>query len=94
MEEARATSGRAIAYCRVSSGDQRGGLDRQAIRVVEGANAAGLAVSEVVKEIGSGLNGKRRKLHRATSWPGSASTTWNWRAGAGRLSAGPNRLCP
>ncbi len=56
----------------MSSGDQRGGLDRQAIRVVEGANAAGLAVSEVVKEIGSGLNGKRRKLHRVLADPSAA----------------------
>jgi putative resolvase len=39
---------------------------------VEGANAQGLAVGEVVKEIGSGLNGKRRKLHRVLADPTAA----------------------
>lgn len=64
VEEAAPAEGRVIAYCRVSSGDQKDDLDRQAIRVVEGANKQGLPVAEVVKEVGSGLNGKRRKLHR------------------------------
>jgi putative resolvase len=72
VEETTAASGRVVAYCRVSSADQRGDLDRQAIRVVEGANAAGLAVGEVVKEIGSGLNGKRGKLHRILADPSAA----------------------
>lgn len=39
------------------------------MRVVEGANAQGLAVGEVVKEIGSGLTGERRKLHRVLADP-------------------------
>lgn len=64
VEEVVTAEGRVIAYCRVSSGDQKDDLDRQAIRVVEGANKQGLPVAEVVKEIDSGLNGKRRKLHR------------------------------
>ncbi|MGW3564261.1 IS607 family transposase [Streptomyces sp. NPDC000941] len=64
-----AAQGRVVAYCRVSSADRKPDLDRQAIRVVEGANRLGLAVSEVVKEIGSGLNGRRRKLHRVLSDP-------------------------
>jgi putative resolvase len=64
VEEAPVASGRVVAYCRVSSGDQKGDLDRQALRVVEGANALGLPVGEIVKEVGSGLDGKRRKLRR------------------------------
>src|SRR5450759_3613442 len=38
-------------------------------RVVLGATWQGLAVSEVVTEVGSGLNGPRRKLHRILSDP-------------------------
>ncbi|MFE9610381.1 IS607 family transposase [Streptomyces sp. NPDC006012] len=57
-------SGRVVAYCRVSSADQKTDLDRQAARVVAGAKGLGLAVAEVVTEVGSGLDGRRRKLHR------------------------------
>jgi putative resolvase len=67
VEGPAVAAGRVVAYCRVSSGDQNGDLDRQAVRVVQGANALGLAVGEIVKETGSGLNGKRRKLHRILS---------------------------
>ncbi|MEU9837563.1 IS607 family transposase [Streptosporangium sp. NPDC048047] len=58
------TSGRVVAYCRVSSSDQKADLDRQVARVVRGATGLGLPVAEVVTEVGSGLNGRRRKLHR------------------------------
>ncbi|MEU5726198.1 IS607 family transposase [Micromonospora sp. NPDC047738] len=72
VEEARSAAGRVVAYCRVSSSDQRGDLVRQTVRVVEGANAQGLAVAEIVTEIGSGVNGKRRKLHRLLADPTAA----------------------
>jgi putative resolvase len=61
--------GRVVAYCRVSSADQKPDLDRQVGRVVQGATALGLVVAEVVTEVGSGLNGRRRKLHRVLSDP-------------------------
>ena len=67
LEPKPASNGRVVAYCRVSSADQEPDLDRQVARVVQGATAQGLAVGEVVTEIGSGLNGKRRKLHRILS---------------------------
>ncbi|WP_028807441.1 IS607 family transposase [Streptomyces canus] len=67
-----AASGRVVAYCRVSSADQKADLDRQASRVVDGANGLGLPVAEVVTEVGSGLNGRRRKLHRLLSDPQAA----------------------
>jgi putative resolvase len=38
---------RAVAYCRVSSADQRDDLERQAGRVVAGATGRGLVVSQV-----------------------------------------------
>ncbi|MFJ8141370.1 IS607 family transposase [Streptomyces sp. NPDC096013] len=65
-------SGRVVAYCRVSSADQRADLERQAARVVAGANGLGLAVADVVTEVGSGLDGRRRKLHRVLSDPQTA----------------------
>ncbi|WP_433920569.1 IS607 family transposase [Streptomyces canus] len=65
-------SGRVVAYCRVASVDQKADLERQAARVVSGANGLGLAVAEVVTEVGSGLNGRRRKLHRLLSDPQTA----------------------
>lgn len=71
-EPAERVSGRVVAYCRVSSADQKADLDRQAVRVVAGANRLGLAVAEVVTEVGSGLNGRRRKLHQLLSDPGAA----------------------
>jgi putative resolvase len=71
-EPAVQMAGRVVAYCRVSSADQKAGLDRQVSRVVQGATALGLPVAEVVAEIGSGLNGRRRELHRLLSDPGAA----------------------
>ncbi|MFE0546958.1 IS607 family transposase [Streptomyces sp. NPDC058891] len=65
-------SGRVVAYCRVSSADQKPDLDRQVARVVQGATGLGLPVAEVVTEVGSGLNGRRGKLHRVLSDPSAA----------------------
>jgi len=57
-------AGSAVIYARVSSHDQRADLDRQVARMIEWATAQGMIVSEVVTEVGSGLNGHRRKLAR------------------------------
>ena len=56
--------GRCVVYARVSSGDQREDLDRQVGRVVAWATRHGHRPDEVVKEVGSGLNGNRRQLRR------------------------------
>jgi putative resolvase len=61
--------GGVMVYARVSSHDQRAGLDRQVGRVTEWVTGKGLAVAEVVCEVGSGLNGKRPKLCRILSDP-------------------------
>ena len=53
-----------MVYARVSSADQKGDLDRQVGRIVEWATKQGYLPSEVVKEVGSGLNGNRRGLRR------------------------------
>jgi putative resolvase len=68
-EPERPAGGRVVAYCRVSSCDHKTDLDRQVARVVTEAAGRGLAVGEVVTEIGSGLNGERRKLHRVLADP-------------------------
>jgi len=56
-------------YARVSSHDQRADLDRQVARVTEWVTGQGLCVAEVVREVGSGLNGRRPKLRRILSDP-------------------------
>lgn len=71
-ESRRQVSGHVVAYCRVSSADQKPDLDRQVARVVTEAAKRGLPVGEVVTEVGSGLNGKRRKLHRVLADPQAA----------------------
>ena len=64
-----ASAGRAVVYARVSSHDQRADLDRQVARLTEWATSNGHEVTEVVTEVGSGLNGKRPKLRRILSDP-------------------------
>ena len=58
-----------ICYVRVSSSENKANLETQAERVVGYANACGLGVSDVVKEIGSGLNDKRKKLLKILNDP-------------------------
>jgi len=56
--------GRTVVYARVSSHDQLRDIDRQVARAVGWATGQGMEVSEVVTEVGSGMNGRRRKLSR------------------------------
>ena len=53
---------RVAVYARVSSADQRADLDRQVARVTAWATGEGLSVGRVVTEVGSALNGKRRRF--------------------------------
>jgi len=71
-EPAVEASERVVAYCRVSSADQKPDLDRKVARVVQGATGLGLPAAEVVTGVGSGLNGRRRKLHQVLSDPSAA----------------------
>jgi putative resolvase len=73
VEPAVEKTGRTVAYCRVSSADQKADLERQAGRVVTAATARGLTVAEVVTEVGSGLNGNRPRLAKLLRDP-QAST--------------------
>ena len=53
-----------VCYSRVSSSQNKSNLDSQAERLVLYCNSIGLGVSQVVKEVGSGLNDHRRGLLR------------------------------
>lgn len=65
-------AGRTVVYARVSSHDQRADLDRQVARLTDWATTNGHSVGEVVREVGSGLNGKRPKLRRILSDPSAS----------------------
>jgi predicted site-specific integrase-resolvase len=54
--------GRTVVYARVSSSDQRSDLDRQVARVTAWSTERQLPVDQVVAEVGSALNGHRRKF--------------------------------
>ena len=51
-----------VAYARVSSHDQKQDLDRQVARIAEWAAASGTRIDRYTREIGSGLNDRRREL--------------------------------
>lgn len=68
-EKSTDTGNDAVLYARVSSSDQRADLDRQVARLATFATEKGLRVVEVVKEVGSGLNGHRRGLMRLLKSP-------------------------
>lgn len=62
QDDAPASGGITAVYARVSSADQKPDLDRQVARVTAWAVSQGLPVGRVVTEVGSALNGKRRKF--------------------------------
>jgi putative resolvase len=58
------TQQRVALYARVSSSDQKEDLRRQLQRLRDYAASQGMTVVEEVQEIGSGLNGHRKKIQR------------------------------
>jgi predicted site-specific integrase-resolvase len=53
---------RTAVYARISSADQKADLDRQVARVTAWATTRQMPVDKVVVEVGSALNGHRRKF--------------------------------
>jgi predicted site-specific integrase-resolvase len=53
---------RTAVYARASSADQKADLDRQVARVTAWATAQQIPIDKVVVEVGSALNGHRRKF--------------------------------
>ena len=62
LETSPSQLGSTVIYARVSSTDQRVDLVSQVSRVSVWATAQGHSIDRVVTEVGSGLNGKRRKF--------------------------------
>jgi resolvase, N-terminal domain protein len=62
-------AGRTVCYARVSSSDQKTDLQRQTDRLKAFAFNMGADAPEVVTEVGSGMNDKRRKLNKLLADP-------------------------
>ncbi|MEV0157117.1 IS607 family transposase [Micromonospora sp. NPDC050686] len=62
LSPAETNSGQVVVYARVSSTDQKPDLDRQVARVATWATGQRLSVDRVVTEVGSALNGHRKKF--------------------------------
>lgn len=65
----RAAGTRTVCYARVSSNDQKADLQRQADRLKAFAFSMGVDAPEVVTEVGSGMNGARKKLNKLLADP-------------------------
>jgi putative resolvase len=60
-------TGGVALYARVSSADQKADLDRQLVRLTEYAVAKRMPITDLVKEVASGMNGHRQGLTRLLS---------------------------
>jgi putative resolvase len=83
-----APAGRTVAYCRVSSADQRDDLERQAGRVAEECGRRGITLDATVTEVGSGLNGNRVRLRKLLSDPAVTVIVVEHRDRLARFGAG------
>lgn len=62
-------SGRVAVYARVSAAENRPDLDRQAERLVAYSSAKGYQITQVVKEVGSGVNDSRPRFLKLLADP-------------------------
>ena len=81
-----APSGGLGLYARVSSHDQKADLDRQVARLSEWAAKAGVPVARVEAEVGSGMNGTRRKVQRLLADPEVTTVVVEHRDRLGRMN--------
>src|SRR5258706_5473643 len=86
-----ARQGRVVVYARVSSADQRADqradLDRQVARVTTWVTGQNMAVSRVVTEVGSALNGRRKKFLGLLRDPSATTILVEHRAPLRRVGA-------
>ena len=61
-EESKYDHSKVAIYCRVSNNKNKNNLDTQAERLKSYASAKGYQIVHIVKEVGSGVNDKRKKL--------------------------------
>lgn len=81
-------AGRTVCYARVSSGDQKNDLQRQADRLKAFAVNLGVKDAQVVTEIGSGVNDKRRTLNQLLKDPTVATIIVEHRDRLARVNVG------
>ena len=81
-------AGRTVCYARVSSSDQKNDLQRQADRLKAFAFNMGVDTPEVVTEVGSGMNDKRRTLNHLLKDPTVATIIVEHRDRLTRMNAG------
>lgn len=79
---------RTVCYARVSPSDQKADLQRQADRLKAFAINMGASDIEVVSEIGSGMNDKRRKLNQVLADPTVGTIIVEHRDRLTRMNAG------
>src|SRR5258705_1888631 len=79
--------GQVVVYARVSSGDQRADLDRQVARGTAGVTGQNMAVSGVVTEVGSAVNGRRKTLLGLLRDPSVTTIVVEHRGRFGRFGA-------
>ena len=87
-EAAPISMGRTVCYARVSSSDQKADLARQADRLKAFAISMGVKDPEVVSEVGSGMNDKRRKLNHLLADPTATTIIVEHRDRLARMNAG------
>jgi len=85
VEAAGKTEGAGL-YARVSSHDQKPGLDGQVARLSAWAAEAGLPVVRVEAEVGSGMNGSRAKVRRLLPDPAVTVVVAGHRDRLGRVN--------
>jgi putative resolvase len=73
-------------YARVSSHDQKADLDRQVARLSEWAAKAGVSVVRIEAEVGSGMNGARKKIRRMLADPKIGTLVIEHRDRLGRMN--------
>ena len=88
MPQSKGMEPRTVCYARVSSGDQKNDLQRQADRLKAFALGMGVEKPEVVTETGSGMDDKRRKLNRLLSDPTVGTLIVEHRDRLARMNAG------
>lgn len=81
-------AGRTVCYARVSSSEQKNDLQRQADRLKAFAVNLGVKDAQVVIEVGSGVNDKRRKLNHLLKDPTVATIIVEHRDRLARMNAG------
>lgn len=83
-----AHTGRTVCYARVGSADRKADLQRQADRLKAFAIGMGAADAETVTEIGSGVDGGRRKLNGILRDPTVTTLIVEHRDRLARMNAG------